>query len=61
MATMSTAMIRIEPDAREQTNEVFEELGLSMSAAANIFLKAVVRHKGMSFDMDIDENGENED
>lgn len=61
MATVPTTTIRIDPDVKEQANEVFEELGLSMSAAVNIFLRAVIRHKGMPFDMVVDENEENEE
>ncbi len=61
MATLPTTTVRIDPALKEQANEVFDELGLSMSAAVNIFLKAVVRHKGMPFEMVLEENDENED
>ena len=61
MATVPTTTIRIDPDVKEQANEVFEELGLSMSAAVNIFLRAVIRHGGMPFDIVVDENEENEE
>lgn len=51
MATVPTTTIRIDPEVKERANEVFEELGLSLSAAVNVFLKAVIREGGMPFDM----------
>ena len=51
MAAIPTTTVRIDPEVKEQANEVFEELGLSLSAAINVFLKAVVREGGMPFDM----------
>lgn len=51
MATVPTTTIRIDPEVKERANEVFEELGLSLSAAVNVFLRAVVREGGMPFDM----------
>lgn len=53
--------IRIDSDVKEQANEVFEELGLSMPTAVNIFLRAVISHKCMPLDMVVYENKENEE
>ncbi len=53
MATIPTTTVRIDPKVKEQANEVFEELGLSLSAAINVFLKAVVREGGMPFNMKV--------
>lgn len=61
MAKVPTTTIRIDPDVKEQATEIFEELGLSLSAAVNVFLRAVVRRQGMPFDMVIEETDENED
>ena len=61
MAAVPTTTIRIDPAVKEQANGVFEELGLSMSAAVNIFLRAVIRHKGIPFDMVVYEDEENEE
>ena len=61
MATLPTTTVRIDPALKEQANEIFDELGLSLSAAVNIFLKAVVRHKGVPFEMALEEQGENEE
>lgn len=61
MATAPTTTIRIDPEVKEQANEVFEELGLSLSAAVNVFLKAVIREGGMPFDMRVAGKEDSED
>lgn len=38
MAKCSTAVIRIGPEVKDWSNEIFDELGLSLSTAAKIFL-----------------------
>ncbi len=53
MASNPVTNIRIDPDLKEQANEVFEELGLTLSSAVVVFLKAVVRENGMPFDMKV--------
>lgn len=58
MARVPTTTIRIDPDVKDRANEVFDELGLSLSAAVNVFLKAVVREGGMPFDVRIGDNRE---
>ena len=51
MPTKPTTTIRIDPDVKKQAGEVFDEIGISMSAAINTFLKAVVREETMPFDI----------
>lgn len=53
MATKPTTTIRIDPDVKKHASEVFDEIGISMSAAINTFLKAVVREGDMPFDITI--------
>lgn len=53
MATKPTTTIRIDPDVKKHASEVFDEIGISMSAAINTFLKAVVREGNMPFDITI--------
>lgn len=53
MTTKPTTTIRISPDLKRDACEVFDEIGISMSAAINIFLKAVVREGTMPFDITI--------
>lgn len=51
MAALPTTTVRIDPDIRAQAAVVFDQLGLSTSAAINAFLKAVVRTGGIPFEM----------
>jgi len=56
MTQMPATTIRIDSKLKEEANEVFDELGLSLSAAVNIFLKAVVREQGIPFEVRIGKN-----
>ena len=51
MSTKPTTTIRIDLDVKRRASEVFDEIGISMSAAINTFLKAVVREGTMPFDI----------
>lgn len=53
MSVKPTTTIRIDLDVKRRANEVFDEIGISMSAAINAFLKAVVREGSMPFDINI--------
>lgn len=46
-----TTTIRIDPTVKKLAGEVFEEIGIGMSAAINAFLKAVIRERGIPFDL----------
>lgn len=54
MSIKPTTTIRIDPDVKRCAGEVFDSIGISMSAAINSFLKAVVREGTMPFDMKIE-------
>lgn len=54
MSIKPTTTIRIDLDVKRRAGEVFDEIGISMSAAINSFLKAVVREGTMPFDMKIE-------
>jgi len=41
--------IRTDEILKKQFNEVCDELGLNLSVAINIFMKTVVRERGISF------------
>ena len=45
--------IRVEPEVKRKATAVLDELGLSMSSAVNLFLKALVREGGMPFEMKV--------
>lgn len=56
MASNPVTNIRIDPELKGNANAVFEELGITLSTAVNMFLKAVVREGGMPFDIKIAKN-----
>lgn len=47
MASIPTTTMRIEPQLKEESSQVLEDLGLTLSGAVTIFLKAVVREQGL--------------
>ena len=53
MANTPTTTMRLDPELKDQAMKVLGELGLSLSGAVTIFLKAVVREQGLPIDMSI--------
>lgn len=51
---MANVNIRVDDTLKHEAESIFTELGLSMSAATNVFYKQVVRCGGIPFDMRID-------
>lgn len=51
---MANLNIRVNDDLKMQAETIFSELGLSLSAATTIFLKQVVKYKGIPFDLRLD-------
>lgn len=49
MADTPTTTMRLDPELKRQANQVLEPLGLTMTGAVTIFLKAVVREQGLPF------------
>jgi len=43
--------VRIDEDLKKQSEEIFYELGLTMSTALTVFLRQTVRSKGIPFEM----------
>jgi len=48
MATVNTS-IKIDEETKKEAQKLFKDLGLSLSAAINIFLKQAIREKGIPF------------
>jgi addiction module RelB/DinJ family antitoxin len=44
-----TVSVTVDSDVKETADKILEEVGLSMSAAVNTFLKATVRCGGIPF------------
>ncbi len=51
MARTSNIYIRVEPEIKEQAEQVLERLGIPMSNAIAIFLRQVIMQKGIPFDV----------
>jgi DNA-damage-inducible protein J len=41
--------VRVDKQVKEGAEKVFDELGLTMTAAVNLFLRAVIRENGIPF------------
>ena len=46
-----TTTIRIDDDLKKECDLIFEDLGLNMSAAMTMFLKQVVKMRGIPFEL----------
>ena len=50
---MAQVNIRIDDGLKEKADSLFEELGLNMTTAVNMFVRQVVRQGGIPFDITI--------
>ena len=48
--------IRLDSEVKEQAQQVFNNLGMDMTTAINIFLRQAIQYKGLPFDVRLDEN-----
>ena len=46
--------IRTEKIVKDQAEEIFNELGLNMTTAINMFLRTAIREHGIPFDLKLD-------
>lgn len=46
--------IRIDKDIKDQAEEIFNELGLNMTTAINMFLRTAIREQGIPFELKLD-------
>ena len=51
---MANLNIRVDDTLKKQAEMVFADLGISLSAATTMFLKQVVRHNGIPFELRAD-------
>lgn len=47
--------IRTEKEIKESAEDILSQLGLTMSAAVNIFLRQVIRENGIPFELKLKE------
>lgn len=51
MARTSNVFARVEPEIKEQAEQVLDQLGIPMSNAVSMFLRQVVLQRGIPFEM----------
>ena len=51
MAGTSNVFAHVEPEIKEQAEQVLDQLGISMSNAVDMFLRQVVLRQGIPFEM----------
>ncbi len=51
---MTNLNIRTDKDVKAAAERIFEELGLNMTTAVNIFLRQSIRENGIPFDLRLD-------
>jgi DNA-damage-inducible protein J len=53
ISTKETTSIKLDIEVKAKAKEIFQELGLTMGEAVNIFLTQVTLHKGLPFEVKI--------
>jgi DNA-damage-inducible protein J len=56
MARTSNIFARVEPEIKEQAEQVLQQLGIPMSNAIGLFLRQVVMQRGIPFDVKLQQN-----
>lgn len=51
---MANLNIRVDDTLKQQAEQIFLDIGISLSAATTIFLKQVVRYNGIPFELRAD-------
>ena len=51
MARTSNVFARVEPEVKQEAEEILERLGIPMSNAVGMFLRQVVMQRGIPFEM----------
>jgi DNA-damage-inducible protein J len=56
MTRTSNIFVRVEPEIKEQAEQVLNQLGIPMSNAVGLFLRQVILHRGIPFDVSLPKN-----
>ena len=56
MPKSSSVFSRVEPELKEQAEEVLSQLGIPMANAINLFLRQIVLRRGIPFDVRLPHN-----
>jgi DNA-damage-inducible protein J len=50
MSKTATTHVRLTPEVKEQAENILKELGISISAAHELFYRQIITHQGIPFD-----------
>ena len=53
--TTTTVNVRMNAELKKQAEELFEELGMNLTTAVNIFIRQSLRQGGIPFNVSLDE------
>jgi DNA-damage-inducible protein J len=53
MSNSATIQTRIDPNIKQQAKRILDTLGISMSEAIGVYLRQIVLHKGIPFELKI--------
>jgi len=56
MSKSSSIYTRVDPELKEQVEQVLIRLGLPMASAINLYLHQIVMHNGIPFDLKLPNN-----
>lgn len=56
MAATTNLSIRIDKELKEQADQVFSEMGMSLTTAINVFVRQTVRQRKIPFEISLDGN-----
>lgn len=56
MARTSSVFARVEPDIKQEAEEILAQLGIPMSNAVGMFLRQIVMQRGIPFEMKLPQN-----
>lgn len=51
---VSNINVRVDAEIKNAAEAIFAELGISMSTAVNVFLRATIREHGLPFELKLD-------
>lgn len=54
MAATAKINVNTDPETKQAAERIFEELGMNMTTAINVFLKKAIQYKGIPFDVCIE-------
>jgi len=53
MSKSSSVYTRVEPELKEQVEQILSKLGIPMASAINLYLNQIVLHKGIPFEVKV--------